>query len=1323
MSNPLQQHRDWIRLFTGRERELETLRRLLLTCAPTLSTDPNRASCRPSLAVLVGDSGVGKSRLVQEFYRQLACAPTEGGLDPTDYWPDSFADPDQSAKVVNPTLVPGQTTGKVPPFIWWGIRWPEPPSGQAPSQLQLTSPYFLDQLEAHRDGCKRRVERFLKAAGAVTKIASSSLVPGLPDLPFVDLIRQTIDQGASAFDASQAARKAGTALNDWREGYDASRGILRRRETALQRLKAIILGILKPAQLGPFKDASTPLILWLDDAQWMTAEECACLHDLLREAAIRQLPLMVIATHWESAWHHARSRSSSSKESKRGTAQNIFEMVRGLGSELNANRPEPTIGIETLILSGQGSSLDLTPCLAAALPCLELAQRNRILALAGENPLLLRLIIEELLRHPERFEGRDVRSKLTREAEFDLSRIALSEARSTFVGRRIRELDLRVRRVLELGSLQGSEFLRQVTCEAAEQRGIAHEETIHALLQASGEHAILDDAGSTLSFRQDIYRGVLEEALSLPERHAIESAIRKVLVQRLLQAEGSEEGERELLNTLALRFLAIGTENIDWTSRESGLWIQAVLQHLEMLDRNGLDVLALARAREVVAIDARTEGGIPMALMNAPRASFVLRILTRFGTNAEALEFGERLLQRIRQIKSDSTVEQSLELVTQIAELRGSIAEYALYVASLRGAQAALSEGDPLSARLALDTAPTRLRGPEHRMFSRAASRKGALLRGSVGGNPYRIRSLPNASHLIALFDDQLEVIPVHSGASTRLPLRCLLPDCPAMRLDLVATNVTDRFFVAVGSTAYPTASAGPLVHLHVLEIKNGAWELTHLWSMPSGYWGDAIFLSPTLDRVLIPTSSRTLAIVENASGAIVEEFPLPVDCGPVTALARIDASKVALAAGGEILTFDILTGVFEREIHRHPTRVNSLTASPNGAQLCVGGGRHATLVRLADNRITRCRAIEGDVWETCFSPDSSSIAVVGGDCMIRTFDSERGVAQGVRGEASGITWSVVWDSTSIFISAEGGEVIAIDAHGNQKAQYAHESGIIDVDSRTGTRIFEQSLGETYVMTVDPLQYSRLRDASKSSLLRLVPDARQDEIAVLQFDEQRVIAYDARGRHKGESVLPQSLGRHIAIAPAADYALALLGMSAVRLSNITAALAGSGEIQLSTFALPNVAADWFSCLLRDRVQVPLLGRMDGGVYEWSASEPRLLVQTEGWVQAGHQLSDGGWVFGNHNGRIQRAHESTCVWRTDLRRAYVRSIVCCEQSHRCYVLMMNGCIHVLDLDSGSSLCTLGKFESPPNRLVLIADGQYLEAIGSDGRAQTWDAREI
>jgi WD40 repeat protein len=58
-----------------------------------------------------------------------------------------------------------------------------------------------------------------------------------------------------------------------------------------------------------------------------------------------------------------------------------------------------------------------------------------------------------------------------------------------------------------------------------------------------------------------------------------------------------------------------------------------------------------------------------------------------------------------------------------------------------------------------------------------------------------------------------------------------------------------------------------------------------------------------------------------------------------------------------------------------------------------------------------------------------------------------------------------------------------------------------------------------------------------------------------------------------------------------------------------------------------------------------------------------------------------------------------------------------------VLMMNGCIHVLDLDSGSSLCTLGKFESPPNRLVLIADGQYLEAIGSDGRAQTWDAREI
>ena len=131
----------WTRLFVGRERELTLLREMLLQCAPSLDSQGARRAPRPALAVLVGDSGQGKSRLVQEFYRRIACSPAKGGLDPDDYWPDAFADPEHCAKVVNPELPAGQTVGKTPPFIFWGCGGRSSPrylDGHEPDRFHLS---------------------------------------------------------------------------------------------------------------------------------------------------------------------------------------------------------------------------------------------------------------------------------------------------------------------------------------------------------------------------------------------------------------------------------------------------------------------------------------------------------------------------------------------------------------------------------------------------------------------------------------------------------------------------------------------------------------------------------------------------------------------------------------------------------------------------------------------------------------------------------------------------------------------------------------------------------------------------------------------------------------------------------------------------------------------------------------------------------------------------------------------------------------------------------------------------------------------------------
>jgi hypothetical protein len=1308
----------WHRLFVGRDAELAQLRTMLMDCAPSLAPVASGAAApaaRPAVAVLIGDSGQGKSRLVQEFYRRIACAPSGGGLDPEDYWPDAFADPDRCSKVVNPDIAEGQTTAKVPPFIWWGVRWQEPAVGGAPSQVELTSPVHLDCLEAHRDGCKRRVERLLTLAGKSLKLASSSLVPGFPDLPFVDLVKEAIDKGSASIDLAASMRGMREKLDDWRKGRDARRGVQRRRDSALGRVQAVLTGILKPPSLGPIRDASTPVVLWLDDAHWMTPEECACLHALLREAASRSLPLFVIATHWESEWRRAEAEAARTGASVRTGVSNLFEICASLG----AGGPEATVRVQAMPLAGRaGARLDLGPCLDAALPGLTPKQRLGVLELAGGNPLLLRLIVEELLRHSERFEGRTSSGRLTAEAEADLGGIAVGEARTTFIGRRIRDLDVGVRRMLEMGSLQGSEFLREVTCQAAAERGIAREEAEAALRHASRLHAILDEGDRTLSFRQDIYRDVLQEALGDSERRAIDAAIRVVLVRRLA-AEDPESTDRAMLNELAARFLAVPSGDVDWTRRESRLWIAALLQRLESLDRLGLDVMALARAREIAAIDARTETGIPMSLLGSGRAAFVLRVLARFGTDVESLTFGERLLTRVRAQSAPNGDAETTDLVMQVAELRGAIAQRALYVAALRGAQAALAESDPLAARIALQAAPADVRGPEHAMLEGEASRKGALLRGPIGGNPYRLRDLPGSGHLVAVFDGHLEVVPRVPGETVRFPLSCLAEGCPAMRLSTIAGPEPHAYRLAVGSTAYPNADRGPEVHLHELSRREGAWHLVHRWTLPSGYWGDAAFLDA--DRVALPMPEGTVSIVRASDGSVLQQWTLPEGVGPVTGIVVVGQDRVALAVGRQIVELDAATGAVSGVAHEHPSRINSLAISPHGRRLGVGGGRHAVMLDRATGESRACKGIEGDVWDVVFAPDSGTLAVLGGDCMVRTFDTETAAPRKTLGEASGITWSAVWDAQGLAFSAEGGEVIQLGQDQVQALAAESDWRILDVDVASGRRLVMRA-GEDQVHlqhdgTGACIALRGEATTGASGSFHLVPASGPSGPIAYRIAKGHVQAFNDQGEPMGAAAIP--LGAcHVVVAPGGDMLLALHGMSVTRVGNLLAALRGEGEALSKVFDVPGVIGDWCSCLLRDRSGAPMVGRMDGAIYDWSEPEPRLVLKVDGWMQSAQQLSDGGWVCGNHNGRVQRVIDGVVVWCTDLRRAYVRSIACCERSSRCYVLMANGPLQVLDLDSGERMCVLGRVEGAPARLALAQDGRRIEAISVEGAVRVW-----
>ena len=102
--------------FYGREKELAWLYGLL---------DDVARRRVPRLAVIVAESGIGKSALVQALYRKLTTDPRWDGLGSEGFWPDGFQGSGDDLKF-NPDFPEDYRPGTLPKFMWLGIRWQNP---------------------------------------------------------------------------------------------------------------------------------------------------------------------------------------------------------------------------------------------------------------------------------------------------------------------------------------------------------------------------------------------------------------------------------------------------------------------------------------------------------------------------------------------------------------------------------------------------------------------------------------------------------------------------------------------------------------------------------------------------------------------------------------------------------------------------------------------------------------------------------------------------------------------------------------------------------------------------------------------------------------------------------------------------------------------------------------------------------------------------------------------------------------------------------------------------------------------------------------------
>ncbi len=181
-----------------------------------------------------------------------------------------------------------------------------------------------------------------------------------------------------------------------------------------------------------------PIIIWLDDAQWMDDESEQFCHQLFQTAIDAQWPILMIATHWPREWHERK--------------QTDFLRLHG-SFELT-----------------KASHHDLHAFLTTQLPGLTSAQSQLIIDKSDGNFLTLSENIGQLLTTKRYFVNHDVRAELTSAGMQNIS--ACQSQRQHRIAQRFDEFNDDVKDLLARASQLGSLFLVTVLREFALQRQI-----------------------------------------------------------------------------------------------------------------------------------------------------------------------------------------------------------------------------------------------------------------------------------------------------------------------------------------------------------------------------------------------------------------------------------------------------------------------------------------------------------------------------------------------------------------------------------------------------------------------------------------------------------------------------------------------------------------------------------------------------------------------------------------------------------------------------------------------------------------------------------
>jgi tetratricopeptide (TPR) repeat protein len=456
----------------------------------------------PEIAVLLGESGLGKTRLVQEFFSRLSRAVDSAGDG--GYWPDRLVRDTNNLKInpdpadCNPSRVADMR------FLWWGIRMLDR-SGHNAGMGGVSETVSL--LRAH-------LEPFARARLTTTRIKQAAKSAAFD---------VAIEIGNLFTFGLLGLGKLGLDhASEWRSIHEDHRsldGFAPGSETERQRDSLVDIVL---ADLGALFDAGEnkgerlPAVVLLDDAQWLSGDETTqiLVARLLHRAQAQRWPLLIVATHWEKEWYEHEAADDG---------VTFASLAAGFAHE----------GWKPLKL---GKEPDLAGMIRSGYPGLSAPQLQLVLDKADGNPRLLDEILRFLRRKRSYFEDRDTDRALSPRGESELRRTTFGL--HELVAERFACAPEDVRIAIGIAGLQGLRFLEHLTFAVGEEVGAPNVQA--GLRLAEKPHSAVARVGASLSeFTQGVFRDVaLDQLPDLID----EGLVRERMVARIVALAG-EDGE------------------------------------------------------------------------------------------------------------------------------------------------------------------------------------------------------------------------------------------------------------------------------------------------------------------------------------------------------------------------------------------------------------------------------------------------------------------------------------------------------------------------------------------------------------------------------------------------------------------------------------------------------------------------------------------------------------------------------------------------------------------------------------------------------------